>query len=316
MAQNFLRVKFFCGGDPGSVFLTHVFIPFEAYAVTAVLPVPTKPSLLDIFGNGPYSKLGISHEDYHADRSCVSVSSLKEMLRSPAHYRAYLDIGRKETPSLMFGTAAHVRLLEPQDFAQRYVVAPPGDRRTKAYKDFEAANAGKAILTADEAAAIERIAANVDAHQGAAALLRRGLKEVTLIWQDAETGIWIKARPDCLAISLDTGVCLDLKTTEDASPNAFVRACASYSYDLQAAVYLDGLREVFGRDFDFCFLPAEKSEPHGVALYGAPEDMLESGRRKFRRALRQLAECRQTNTWPSYQPEGDYEVLEWPRWAR
>lgn len=286
--------------------------------MNAVAPAPTlaRPALLDIFGTGTRYRLGISNEDYHADRSCVSVSSLKELLRSPAHYRAYLDSARKETPSRFFGTAAHTRVLEPQEFAKRYVVAPPGDRRSKAYKEFEVANAGRLVLSADEAAALDGIVASIQRHQSAFGLLRAGLKEATVVWRDPDTGIWVKIRPDCLVIDLDTGICLDLKTTDDASEDGFVRTCKSLHYDLQAAVYLEGLRNVFGRDFDFAFLAAEKSAPHGVALYGAPEDMLETGRRKFRRALNLLLECRRTNTWPGYQPDGDYEILEWPKWAR
>lgn len=284
--------------------------------MNAVATPALQPSLLDLFANGERYRLDISNEAYHADRSCVSVSGLKKLLQTGAHFRAYLDGPRKETPTQMFGTAAHARVLEPLRFPQIYAVAPTGDRRTKEFKEFKAANDAKKILTVDEAEALERITVEVFRHTSAATLLKGGLKEVTIVWQDPETGVWLKIRPDCLSIDFATGICLDLKTTDDASAPAFVRQCKKLHYDLQAAVYLEGLRIVFGRDFDFAFLAAEDSEPHGVALYGAPEEMLESGRRKFRRALARLVECRQSNRWPGYQPDGDYEVLEWPRWAQ
>ena len=106
-----------------------------------------------------------------------------------------------------------------------------------------------------------------------------------------------------------------MKSTENAQRTAFQRSCVSYDYDLQAAVYLEGLRIVFGRDFDFSFLAFEKEEPYGVALYGAPDAMIERGQRRFREALAKFKVCRETGCWPGYQPDGDYEVLEWPRWA-
>lgn len=272
------------------------------------------PSMLELFGHLK-CRPDVPNEVYHADRSCVSMSGLKQLLRSPAHFQAYLNGSRKETPALFLGTAIHARLLEPELYQEDYVTAPSGDKRTSGYKEFEIANANKKILTADQAATIEGIAHNVALHKSATTLLKSGLVEHSIIWQDEETGIWLKIRPDCLCVDYETGICLDVKSTEDATPEAFVRTCVNYDYDLQAAGYTEGLRASFKRDFDFCFLPVEKSEPYGVALYGAPEEMLERGRRRFRHALRILKQCRDTGEWPSYQPNGDYSLLSWPRWA-
>lgn len=283
----------------------------NAVAEPAIIELP---SLREIFG-ALHCRPDVPNEVYHADRSCVSSSGLKEILRSPAHFQAYRNIERKETPALFLGTAIHARLLEPELFAEDYVVAPGSDRRTKEYKEFEIANANKKILTAEQAAVVEGIALNASRHQSASALLRSGLVEHTIIWQDEETGIWMKIRPDCLSVDFETGICLDVKSTEDAAPEAFARSCVTYDYDVQAALYLEGLRAVFKRDFDFCFFPVEKSEPFGVALYGASDDMLRRGTRRVRQALRLLKQCFDRDEWPSYQPDGGYEVLEWPRWA-
>jgi hypothetical protein len=254
-------------------------------------------------------------EVYHADRSCVSSTGLKEILRSPAHYQAYLTSERKETPALFLGTAIHAKLLEPALFDETYVIAPVGDKRAKEYKEFEIANANKKILTPEQAEIIEGIATSVSMHTSASALLRAGLVEHSIIWQDEETGIWLKIRPDCLCVDFDTGICLDVKSTDDASHGAFLRSCINYNYDLSAALYVEGLRNTFRRDFDFCFLATEKNKPYGVALYGASEDMLSRGERRVRQALRLLKQCRDNDEWPCYQPDGGYEVLEWPRWA-
>jgi len=273
------------------------------------------PTMLELFGD-LHCRPDIPNEVYHADRSCVSSSGLKQILRSPAHYQAYLNgSARKETPAKFLGSAIHAKLLEPHLYDAEYIVAPSVDKRTKEWKEFEIANANKKILTPDQMAIVEGIAFSVSQHTSAATLLRAGLVEHSIIWQDEETGIWCKIRPDCLCVDFDTGICLDVKTTEDASPSAFPRSCVNYDYDLSAAMYLEGLRQVFKRDFDFVFLACEKEAPFGCALYGAPDEMLQRGTRRFREALRTLKACNDANAFPCYQPHGDYAILDWPRWA-
>ena len=95
----------------------------EALALAAALP-----SLLELFGT-LRCRPDIPNEVYHADRSCVSVSGLKQILRSPAHFQAYLQgATNKETPAKFLGTAVHARLLEPELYASEYVVAPGSDK--------------------------------------------------------------------------------------------------------------------------------------------------------------------------------------------
>ncbi len=273
------------------------------------------PTLLELFGD-LHCRPDIPNEIYHADRSCVSSSGLKQILRSPAHFQAYLSgAARKETPAKFLGSAIHAKLLEPHLYDAEYVVAPTVDKRTKEWKEFEIANANKKILTPDQMAVVEGIAFSVSQHTSASTLLRAGLVEHSIIWQDEETGIWCKIRPDCLCVDFDTGICLDVKSSDDASPTAFPRSCVNYDYDLSAAMYLEGLRQVFKRDFDFVFLACEKEAPFGCALYGAPDEMLQRGTRRFREALRTLKACNDSNAFPCYQPNGDYAILDWPRWA-
>jgi hypothetical protein len=289
-------------------------------AVIAVEPEPPVanaplPTLRDIFGQ-LHCRPDIPNETYHADRSCVSVSGLKEILRSPAHFQAYLQgFKHKETPAMFLGTAVHARLLEPHLYVSEYAVAPTSDKRLSEYKQFILANANKRILTPDQNATIEGIAASVSQHVSATTLLRAGRVEHSIIWQDEETGIWQKIRPDCLCVDFDTGICLDVKKTIDASKDVFVRACVNYNYDMQAAMYLEGLRYVFQRDFDFIFLPVEEDAPYGCALYGVPQEMLDRGHRRYREALHILKRCLDSGQWPCYQPAGDYDILDWPRWA-
>lgn len=289
--------------------------PVAPLAIVPSLPRPA--SLRDLFVGGESFRTDISHEVYHSDRSCVSSTGLKKIaVQSPAHYRDYLDGGpMKETAAMFLGTAIHARVLEPAEFDTRYVAAPVSDKRTVEWKEFVAANPDRIPLTSNQMGIVNGIADRISRHQSASSLLKSGWKEVTMIWQDEETGIWLKIRPDCLCVDFDTGICMDLKSTEDASANEFGRSCVKYNYDISAAMYLDGLRTVLKRDFDFAFLAAEKERPFEVALYGAPEEMLLRGQRRYRQALRLVAECTRRKQWPGYQPDGDYEILNWPQYA-
>ena len=62
--------------------------------MNAIPTATLQPSLRDLFAHGCLMRSDISSEVYHGDRSCVSVSGLKQLLRSPEHFRAYLDSER------------------------------------------------------------------------------------------------------------------------------------------------------------------------------------------------------------------------------
>lgn len=67
--------------------------------------------------------LTISNADYHANKEWLGHSALLRLLRSPAHYQAYLNEPERDpTPALLFGQAFHTAVLEPERFASDYAV--------------------------------------------------------------------------------------------------------------------------------------------------------------------------------------------------
>lgn len=257
----------------------------------------------------------MTNEAYHADRSAVSASGLKEMLRSPAHFQSYLNTTREETAAMAFGTALHCAMLEPERFLCDYVVAIKFDRRTKEGKEaaaaFEAEHAGKTIISAEDYSAINTMVGSLMARSEVNLLLDGGAVEQSLFWIDEDTGVACKCRPD----NLGELAILDVKTTQDASPEGFPKVCANWRYDLQAAFYIDGVAAVTGRSLPFVFLAAEKDSPYACAVYQASSEFVENGRRKYKAALRKLAECRETGLWHGYQPTGLIDTIDLPRWA-
>ncbi|WP_303786717.1 PD-(D/E)XK nuclease-like domain-containing protein [Azovibrio restrictus] len=263
--------------------------------------------------------LSMPADQYHA-HPAVGHSGLVRIMRSPAHYQEYVSNPPEPTPAMQLGTAFHTALLEHDRFSQTFVAAPKFDRRTKegkaAAEAWEVENAGKTSLTVDQMVVIEEMVVSVRSHAGAERLLAEGVAEMSAFWIDRETGIECKCRPDFLSMAGETvtGI-VDVKTCCDASADGFARAIATLGYDVQAAFYQDGLKAVTGRTIPFYFIAVEKEAPFAVAAYKASDEVIEVGRAKYRGALQLLQWCRTKGSWPGYQPNGEVETINLPRWA-
>ena len=113
-----------------------------------------------------------TNEQYHAN-DAISHSKLELFRRRPiSYYRRFVakTVARPEpTEAFRLGSAAHCAVLEPATFWDRYALRPEGiDRRTKdgkiAFAEFESANAGKTIITQDEAGSVQEMTAAVQHH--------------------------------------------------------------------------------------------------------------------------------------------------------
>lgn len=248
-----------------------------------------------------------SNAEYHADPA-ISASHLHAAAISPYHYWSrYLDPQRPVVPptaAMRLGSLVHCAVLEPDELTKRYAIAP--DRRT---------NAGKAAAAEMEAAGIEPVstadmeqamamAASVRSHQAAAELLRNGMAEQSFWWDDQQSGLRCKCRPDWM----NGTTLVDLKTTMDASPRAFARSVAQYRYHVQANHYLAGT----GTE-RFVFIAVEKTYPFAVAVYELDSDAMLHGETARRNDLQTIADCRAISEWPGY--GNTVQSLSLPAWA-
>ncbi len=267
----------------------------------------------------------VSWEDYRAF-DAINQSSIKDGERSMLHMRDGRDNPKPATDPMKFGTLLHAGQLEPLEIANRYVVAPDltegieakVPRATKVFKErmkaFVEANEGKEVVTQDEYDRVLAIVTAIAKHPAASRLFgRQGGREVTLVWEDADTGLLCKAR--CDALVLDAWETIgDLKSTRDASPPEFVKSIARYGYGLQAAFCLDGLAACGHANANFVIIACESEPPHGVAAYEIDGDWLKFGRVDYRRILRQYAKCLSSGEWPGYSME--VEQPEVPKWLK
>lgn len=261
----------------------------------------------------------ITNQEYHADSSRISNSGLKLMARSPRHYwERYINPERQPeepTPALVLGSACHTAVFEPHKFALEYAIEPKFDRRTNAGKqaaaDFAEMNSGKTLLTLAQYDTAQRVARAVRNHDVAKVFLEKGRAEQTFYFNDPDSGAPCKIRPDFISESMNYIV--DLKTTEDASAEAFGRNAYAYWYHTQAAFYMDGMYLNKIQPDGFLFIAVEKEPPYEVALYYADEETLLLGRQTYLPLLERYQECRQSGIWPGYGEE--VRNLKLPAWA-
>lgn len=240
------------------------------------------------------SLLIMSNADYHASPG-MSSSGLKHLARSPAHYKAYKENGIAQTANMRLGSAIHAMALES---GSGVLQAPGSTRNTNLYKEFEKAHPGQILLLEDEMEAARRSADAVLKHPTARRLLTSGLPELSGFWNDPNTGVKCRFRPDYLR---EDGVIVDLKSTSDASAQAFQSAMSSFKYHWQTAWYLRGLSAISGRkELEFVHIVVETSAPFGVNVFAIDAPSLYKANEDIEKLLSIYAEAEHTGQWDSY----------------
>ncbi|EBG2756504.1 exodeoxyribonuclease VIII [Salmonella enterica subsp. enterica] len=260
---------------------------------------------------------GISNENYHAGPG-VSKSQLDDIADTPALYlwRKNAPVDTTKTKTLDLGTAFHCRVLEPEEFSNRFIVAPEFNLRTNAGKEeekaflMECASTGKTVITAEEGRKIELMYQSVMALPlGQWLVESAGHAESSIYWEDPETGILCRCRPD--KIIPEFHWIMDVKTTADIQ--RFKTAYYDYRYHVQDAFYSDGYEAQFGVLPTFVFLVASTTVECGrypVEIFMMGEEAKLAGQQEYHRNLRTLADCLNTDEWPAI------KTLSLPRWAK
>ena len=249
----------------------------------------------------------ISNEQYHADPA-VSASHLHAVAASPYHYWSrFLNPDRpvvEPTAAMQLGSLVHCAVLEPDELAKRYATCPPRNTKDgKATAAMLAASGIEAVTAGDMELALA-MAASVRNHQAAAELLRDGIAEKSFWWDDVDTGLRCKCRPDWYYGT----TLVDLKTTTDASPRGFARSVVQYRYHVQQAHYMAG---TFAERF--VFIAVEKTYPYAVGVYELDTIAMDAAEVIRRNNLQTIADCRAINEWPGYSQ--GIRGLSLPGWA-
>lgn len=248
-------------------------------------------------------------------------SSLKYILKSPAHYQAAKR--RRFMPSAIMdiGSALHCKVLEgDEEFEKRYIKKPDDiSFNTKEGKEWKASIKGKTILANndrdqawDSVHGMTESLRKLEWFDGKAENYRK-FNELSIYWN--KDGIPCKGRLDRLVDDGDQLLVLDLKTTDSVDPDVFSKkVVGSMNYVFQAAWYTEAAFMAYAKPAKFIFAAIERAEPWTVGIFEVSEEMLEEGRAQIREARRILKDCTDNKKWPSR--EADYNILHLPSWYR
>ncbi len=290
-----------------------------------------------IADGSPISAPGIyrMRMDHYHTQLCPgpSVSSTgirKAVLSSPYAFWMTWDGNPDRFPqtdpsdALIFGRAAHALILGDEVFEEVFAVVPDdAPRRPTAvqvaafernggwsdaaregalfWEDFDARAEGKTLITASQIDTISCMAGTLRSDQIARDAIETSLMELSLIWQDEATGLWLKSRPDMLRQGADCAI-VDLKTFAPRSPDllhAATQSVRAYGYDMQLALAFEGAK-VLGLD------PAPLArltfvsnvEPYEVVHVDLDDDVMHWAGRFVRLGLDRIAHGIKTGDWP------------------
>ena len=254
---------------------------------------------------------GLSNAEYHAEKTHLSSSNLKLLLQSPAQFHKEKILGQREPMSgsaLDVGSYTHSLILEPEKVAEEFAIykqqtrqfVPVGQaakglrKQGPEFDAFKLANAGKIILSENEAQIGQRLANAVQGSPPALELLKGGMPELSLA--SSIFDVPVKMRADY--INPDAGYIVDVKTTRWPSDvDTFRRVVRELGYELSAALYCDIAYRVYGKLFDFYWVVLSKND-WDCQVYKASMHTLSEGSALVIKSVVAYKKCLAANHWP------------------
>ena len=245
----------------------------------------------------------MNNEEYHS-RPEISKSDLDAAAKSGVHFLHKKEgLKSKPTPAMRIGSAFHALILEPDVFENEFIYKPEIlNARSKEGKEWKARQeeAGKIVLNEDDKEQLQAMSkALLDCAPAKKFLSAAGKAEQSYFWEDKETGLGCKCRPDYMFD--DGSTIVDLKTTTDASYRGFLRSISNFRYHVQAGWYMNGLEQATGtRPERFIFIAVEKTAPYGIGVYEADLYMTVNGYDQSRIDLKKIAKWKEEESYPNY----------------
>jgi len=242
----------------------------------------------------------ITHRVLYDGIQALNYSGSKELLKSPAHYQAYLNQEREETKALRMGSLIHCAVLQPELLNEKFVTAPICDKRTKegkaTFAEFESSlKPGMTVVNYEESAECHIIAS---AAKHALERMEVTFELTEFMFTTDHCGVQLKCAIDGVG---SDGYLYDLKTTEDASPAGILKSIRAYRYNLQAYFYRLCFETAFERRvLGFRFLFVEKTAPFATAWVEIGPELMSYACSDFEKALQAYRECTTLGEWPAY----------------
>lgn len=278
--------------------------------VKGKLPI-TKP--------GIYSSIDI--EDYHSAKAvpdgeyAVSSTDLRRAWVSMAHmYDGWAHnpdrAERKPTRAMILGAVSHHILLGEDKFSTKFIAEPLEYRSLKTAKMVDWNNnadvckewhakqraAGRVVVKQDDLLKLVGMARSLALEPLVKNGILEGAVECSGFFRDAETGLWVKVRPDIIPNT--GGDYVDVKTIADISDRGIRRSIGDAGYHQQGALVWEWA-ETLKMNFEtFTLAFIESARPFCARMIPVDNDDMARGRLQNRSALRKIAHCIDKGHWP------------------
>lgn len=280
------------------------------------------------------------HPDY-----ILSGSDLSEFDRCP--HRWFVGYRDDETRATEWGQLIDCLLMAPEEFADRFAVAPetypstvmecpscksqtdskscrkckcdrvaveiqkPWDFGSTFCHEWREQAGGKQIVKTALLNNAKEAAHLLKDDEQIAEVVSSSRKQVMLtgFYDDVETGLRIPLR--CLIDMAPPAKFLaDLKTSNSAHPRAWAKHVHQFGYHSQAARHLDLWNAAHGeRRNEFRHFVQESFAPFESAKYSLDPGFISIGRDSYVRAVKRYAQCVKTGHWPRYDESTDRNAL-------
>jgi hypothetical protein len=243
-----------------------------------------------------------------------------DFARNPYAFFFRKTIGYKKEPTeaMKLGTALHMKTLQPHLFESNYAVIPVSikQKRGKEWETFQEEHEGKECIKLSQFQQIIGMTSSLINSAGCKQVFSETpYSDRELVLTSEIYDVPIKSKVDIFCQK--HGLIADVKTTSDASPDAFMRQASDLGYDVQAAFYLMNA-EACGLNVDkFGFFVVENEPPYttGVYTFDRFSDFVLSGEMEVKRRITEYA--RHINSKEDLCGDGWIENnLELPLWNK
>jgi len=257
----------------------------------------------------------------------ASYSKLKKLKISPAH----VLIEQPQTDAMRLGSAFHSYILQPDEFEKQYIifddsakVAEIGGgnpRATKLYKEWLLTlPSEKQRLSAQETAHFEPLKKRITNDPFFKYITKGAIIEekIRFNWEISEgVSVAFVGIPDI--VNVEKKVVIDLKTCQSAKADSFKKDAAKLDYHLQAAIYIEGCKQIYGDgDWTFMFLAAETNAPYLIQWLSCDEQFVSVGKYEADILAMLWADCCEKGFNRGYevfcQDKMKIETLSLPNW--
>ena len=262
----------------------------------------------------PYYDCKLSAEEYHGMTDFVSNSMLSTWRDGGArNYEArYVtkEIPEKSTAAMNSGTIKHLAFLERERWKKQVVEIPKerlaagketGARSGKFWKSFELEHRGKTLLKKHEMEAMTRLVKELDEYAGAL-IWRPGDSEISLFWENPETGVPCRCRIDRLVLAKSIHMIFDLKSMTDTGNKKFGYQARNFNFGPQAAHYIEGVSQVFPQGHNdvpvrMQFLAVRSEAPYLPRFYHLHDETIAAFAADRLEYLADIQKCREFGNW-------------------